>query len=141
MFPCSDFICPRLPRSSLCDSNVTVLNGFYSTLFLHDVHKPEAKNIMLLECCYIAYSEKLFPPIIPCFPAVLIGHRTHPSCTAECTRTIWSDTHTSFDSLHYLSAWSSLSRRLVLSQSYNTHTHTHTVQWGVGWGPVLLDQC
>ncbi len=54
--------------------------------------------------------------------------QTHPSCTAECTRTIWSDTHTSFDSLHYLSAWSSLSRRLVslLSESSNTHTHTHT---------------
>ncbi len=50
--------------------------------------------------------------------------QTHPSCT----RTIWPDTHTSFDSLHYLSAWSSWSRRLVslLSESSNTHTHTHT---------------
>lgn len=50
--------------------------------------------------------------------------------------TIWSDTHTSFDSMHYLSAWSSLSRRLVSlrSQSCNARAHTYACreEWDEG---------
>lgn len=85
---------------------------------------------MQLECCYNAYSDELFPSIIPFFPAVLIGHRTHP-CSGFCVQASVSCAHI-LGYLHKLWFFALFISVILLeltvsisTESYNTHTHTH----------------
>lgn len=119
----------HLSQIALCDSNMTVFNGFSSAFFLHDVRQPKAKNIMQLECYYIAYSDELFPPIIPFFPAVLIGHRTHPcsrSCVqAACKSVLHTHAQMLTQALILCIIYQHEPTVSISTESYNTHTHTH----------------
>lgn len=101
---------------------------------------------MQLECCYIAYSDELFPSIIPFFPAVLIGHRTHP-CSGFCVQASVSCAHI-LGYLHKLWFFALFINVILLeltvsisTESYNTHTHTYAVRIGMRassvW-PVLM---
>lgn len=120
---------------------MTVFNGFSSTLFLHDVHQPEAKNIMRLECCYIAYSDGLFPPRIPFFPSSVNGSRNTPVFVYSSRMQVRTHARILTQALILCIIYQHEPTVSISTESYNTHTHTHAVRFGMRassvW-PVLM---
>lgn len=145
-FLASDFICPRFPHVTqmwlfLMDSSQ---HCFYMMFFSP---KPKAlcswnAAISHIQMNYsISANNSLLSSCVnrsqntPMLWFLCTGCRM-----LVCPAHISSDTYTSFDSLHYLSAWSSSSWQLVsvLSHIIHTHTHTYAVRIGMRASSVWL---